>query len=107
TGKRLDVLGDPGRNGDVRLSPDGKRLAVSLPEPTKGTSDIWLYDIARRLRTRFTFDPASELTSIWSPDSTHLVFNSNRKGHLDLYRKDASGSGAEELVLASDQDKVP
>jgi Tol biopolymer transport system component/predicted Ser/Thr protein kinase len=106
TGNRLDVLGDPAQYGNLELSPDGKRASISLPEPGKGR-DIWLFDIARGLRTRFTFDPAEASSSIWSPDGSHIVFNSRRKGHLDLYQKASNGSGTEELLLENNFDKYP
>jgi Tol biopolymer transport system component len=63
--------------------------------------------LARAVRTRFTFDPADELTSIWSPDGTRVAFNSRRKGHLDLYKKASSGAGTEEILLEDPSDKVP
>jgi len=36
---------------------------------------------------------------------TVVAFISNRKGHLDLYVKDASASGSEELLYESDVNK--
>jgi Tol biopolymer transport system component len=35
------------------------------------------------------------------------VFNTNRKGHWDLYQKASSGAGTEEELLADSVDKVP
>src|SRR5712691_1184624 len=35
----------------IRFSPDGKRLAVAMGTPY---TDVWIYDIARGVRTRFT-----------------------------------------------------
>ena len=52
-----------------------------------------------------TFDPAEDFNPAWSPDGTWVAFSSNRKGHKDLYRKRADGSGAEEELLASNIDK--
>jgi hypothetical protein len=104
-GKQTGVLGDSARYGDLELSPDGKRASVNIAD--RATRDIWLYDVVRGLRTRFTFDPADELTSIWSPDSSRVVFNSRRKGHLDLYQKPSSGVGAEEVLLEDNADKYP
>jgi len=72
-----------------------------------GTSDIWLYDLERGFPTRFTFGPGAAITSIWSHDSSHIVFNSDGKGRLDLYQKASNGAGIDELLLADNSDKVP
>jgi len=107
TGKQTGVLGDSAAYADLELSPDGKRASVSIPAQPINARDIWLYDVARGLRTRFTFDPASEYGSLWSPDGSRVVFNSNRKGHYDLYQKDSSGAGAEEVLLEDNVNKYP
>ena len=54
---------------------------------------------SRRLRTRFTFDATDDFSAIWSPDGADIAFTSRRKGHLDLYRKTASGADREEVLL--------
>jgi WD40 repeat protein len=109
TGKQLGVVGDTAVYSDLELSPDGKQAAVSLFQRGGTGRDIWLYDLTRGLRTRFTFDPSGELDleSIWSPDGSRVVFNSNRKGHFDLYQKASGGAGAEELLLEDNRDKYP
>jgi Tol biopolymer transport system component len=104
-GKRLANVGDPGMLGRLRLSPDDKSAAVT--GNVDGNQDIWIYDLERHLPRRFTFDPASELDALWSPDGRTIVFNSSRKGRLDLYRKSADGTGAEELLYADDLGKFP
>jgi Tol biopolymer transport system component len=105
TGKHLGNVGDPGLLGGVRVSPDGKSAA--LWAETGGNRDIWIYDLERRLPRRFTFDPSPEVNAIWSPDGRTVVFNSARKGRFDLYRKNADGNGAEELLYADDMQKTP
>jgi len=105
TGKPMGVLGGTALYSDLDLSPDGKRASVNIQE--SGNRDIWIHDVARGLRTRFTFDPAEELMSLWSPDGSRVVFNSRRKGHLDLYQKPSSGAGPEELLLEDNRDKYP
>jgi eukaryotic-like serine/threonine-protein kinase len=107
SGRQIGVLGDRERSGDVGLAPDGRRVAVSIFDLAQRTRDIWLFDIARGLRTRFTFDPADEFNSVWSPDGSRIAFNARRKGHLDLYQKASSGAGAEEALLADNLDKYP
>jgi eukaryotic-like serine/threonine-protein kinase len=106
TGKQIGVLGDSTANADPEISPDGKRLLDNKPPQAGNTVDIWVYDLARGLPTRFTFGDDA-FASIWSPDGSGVVFNSRRKGHLDLYKKASSGAGAEEPLLADNFDKYP
>jgi Tol biopolymer transport system component len=107
SGKQVSVLGDQAGYLDLALAPDGGRAAVSLFERAQRTRDIWLFDIARGLRTRFTFDPGDERASIWSPDGSRVVFTSPRKGHFDLYQKASSGAGHEDELLVDGLDKYP
>jgi len=106
-GKQLGVLGDPGWHKSLELSPDGRRAAVSLADHAGQTLDIWLYDVARGLRTRFTFDPADEVMPIWSADGSRIIFGSNRKGRTDLFQKVSSGTGTEEVLLEDNFEKYP
>jgi eukaryotic-like serine/threonine-protein kinase len=86
-----------------RISPDGRRTAVS--RNVQGNLDIWVLDGTRT--NRFTFDPANERFPTWSPDGNRMVFNSNRKGTQNLYIKASSGVGSDELLLESPQLKQP
>jgi Tol biopolymer transport system component len=106
-GRQLGALGEPGRYGDLELSPDGSQALVSLLDPTINTRDLWMIDVERGVRTKFTFDRADEVSPIWAPDGTRVAFTSNREGHFDLYQKAASGIGSEVLVLADDNEKYP
>ena len=89
-GKETSVLGDQADYADVELSPDDQRVAVSVLDPAQGTRDLWLYDVKRGLRTRFTYDAANEFEPIWSPDGDRLTFSRN-KGSVDLYQKGRAG----------------
>jgi len=106
SGKQTVLLGDPNAyGGDVELSPDGKRAAVSIVDQVRRTEDLWLYDLGRGLKTRFTFDPAQERNPIWSLDGSRIVFSSTRKGRADLYQKAADNSGTEEVFFEDNLDK--
>ena len=106
-GKQAAALGEPGGYMDVRISRDRQKVAVSLLDPRVGPPDIWIYDVARGLRSRFTFDPGADRWPVWSPDGTRVVFGSNRKGQFDLYVRSYAGTGVEELLFESDLSKVP
>jgi dipeptidyl aminopeptidase/acylaminoacyl peptidase len=98
-GKSLGDLGQPADYfGGLALSPDGKRVAASEMDQA-GKDDIWLLD-ARGVHTRFTFDGQSTRPT-WSPDGTRLVFYSLRGGSSNVYQKNSSGSGNEELLSKS------
>jgi Tol biopolymer transport system component len=102
SGKKTGVLGDRSSYGSVSLSPDG---AKAVTNKTGAQAGVWLYDVARGLPTRLTFDAAFERYPVWSPDGSRIVFSSSkRNGHFELYEKASSGAGIEELVEASDVD---
>ena len=104
SGRPVGTLGDPGEFASVEFSPDRKRVAVTL----RGQDDdIWIYDVARGLPTRFTYSPSMERVPVWSPDGRSIVYASNAKGHFDLYRKSADGTGNEELLYADGEYKIP
>ena len=106
-GKSLGVVADRANYGDIELSPDGTQASVSVQSGERPTRDIWLVDLTRGLRTRFTFDPAMEQSTIWSPDGNRLVFNSTRAGRSDLYQKSFTGTATEEPLLADVANKIP
>ncbi|MFN8178827.1 MAG: protein kinase [bacterium] len=108
TGARIGTLGEPAAYaGEVRFSPDGRRLAAEILDPDTGRSNLWIYDLGRDLLTRFTFDPRGDSSPTWSADGAYVYFASTRKGHSDLYRKAVAGPDNDEAVLESAVDKFP
>ncbi len=99
-GTRLGTLGDQADYVDVALSPDDTRVAVSLMDLEIGTRDVWIFDVARRLGERFTFESGDDFGPNWSrPGGDRIFFSSLRQGSIDLYEKPSSGSGSETLLL--------
>jgi len=97
---------EPNSYATPAVSPDGGCVAFRLTD-AQGKQDIWVRDLARGNNTRFTFHPGSDTDPVWSPDGKKIVFAGQRDGRLDLYEKNADGSGEERLLLKSDQDKNP
>ena len=102
-GRPLEPAGDLHDGVSPSLSPDGRRVAIY--QTVNGNTDIWILELARHVFTRFTSGDTLENYPIWSPDSRYVLFGSNPKGHLDLYRKPADGVGAEDLLLSTPQTK--
>jgi Tol biopolymer transport system component len=98
SGKPAGTVGMPASFGNVRLSPDGHRVAVDQINPDGRNIDIWIHEPARGATTRLTFDPSPHQAPIWSPDGKQILFSSNRKVTTRLYLKNADGSGSEEEV---------
>ena len=93
TGRRLGALGKPGPYAQIGLSPDGRRVAVEIPDQ-QGRFDLWLLDTARGVASRLTTDPANDRDLVWSPDGQRVVFSSEAKGDQDLLVKGLQGSDA-------------
>ena len=107
SGKQLGLVGDPDFLFGPRLSPDGRRLAVTVYARRNRAPSIWLYELSRGVRTRFTFDVAAAGNPVWSPDGSRVVFASARNRQNNLYIKPSSGTSDEELLLGGEEDKTP
>jgi eukaryotic-like serine/threonine-protein kinase len=101
-GKQIGILGDPARYvSGVHLSPDGSQASVVVTDSPE-TANVWLFDVARGVRTPLTVSGFVS-ASIWSPDGSRVAFAS----HVDLYQRLSTGEGPEELLLATDIRKMP
>jgi serine/threonine protein kinase len=108
SGRQTATLGERGDYSNLEISPDGKYVSLAILDPTKRTRDVWLIDLARGVRTRFTFDPGEERTAIWSPTGDRVIFNAQRKTvERELYVKASNGSGTETPLLADGLSKDP
>jgi Tol biopolymer transport system component len=84
---------------DVSMSPDGKRAAVTLTTRATGMGDIWIYDLARGLKDRFTTEPGFELQPVWAPDARSIVYSDAPGGSLPHLMQRTLGSGAPQDLL--------
>jgi len=103
-GHVVEKLGDTDRYRTVRLSPDGRRLAVLIGEPG---GSIWVYDLARGTRTRYTFGGAGDRTPVWSPDGSQIAFSRFVAGASDIFVVASNGAGTEKPLFAAEKLKLP
>ncbi|HEY2124418.1 MAG TPA: protein kinase, partial [Chthoniobacterales bacterium] len=88
--------------GSGRISPDGKRLAVSMGDPQ---ADILVLDFATGSRTRLTFGGATHLEPSWSADGQRVVYTRQNGTSVvsgtSLRARTANGGGQEEVLMES------
>jgi eukaryotic-like serine/threonine-protein kinase len=87
----------------VRLSPDGRRLALALEA---ANDQIWVYDLERSTLTPQTLRWTNS-DPVWTPDGRRLTFTSNREGPYNLFWQPADGSGPAERLNVSADWQVP
>jgi Tol biopolymer transport system component len=107
-GHEIGKLGDVAQHDDpIRVSPDGSQVTMGIFDPRAGTPDVWVYDVKRNIRTRFTTDTAADNNPVWSPDGSRIVFASTRHGHVEMFMKNIGGSKPEELFFTGSGDNFP
>jgi eukaryotic-like serine/threonine-protein kinase len=99
-GTRAPLAVEERQYRELRISPDGRRVAATIEET--GTS-LWVIDLERQTVSRLT--PAGENGSspVWSPDNRWLVYQRTPEGGdagPGLFRIAASGTTAPEPLTA-------
>jgi len=114
SGKTLGTLGGPGHYNTLSLSPDGTRVVFSRTSSQAGETsgrppnyDLWIHEFSRNTSTQITFDPTINWQAVWSADGSRIIFASDRDGPFNLYQKDSSGAGKEDLHFKSSDGKMP
>jgi Tol biopolymer transport system component len=106
-GARLKAVGEPAFHSGPELSPDQSRAAVTIGDSETGAGDIWIYDLDRGVRSRFTFDASEDVGSVWSPDGSRLIWASSRVADFDLYMKEVEGAGTDTELWAGEDVDLP
>ncbi len=105
TGKNQGATGEVRDYWDVRLSPDGQKLASTAGNLN---SEIWVDDLARAVRMRLTIEPnADHGVPVWSPGGNRIAFAVlGGKIRGGIYQKNSNGAGGEELLLADSDRRI-
>ena len=100
TGKELSRLGEEGVIANPSLSPDNNYVAADRTDIKASNVDIWIHDVKRGTASRFTFDPAEEVTPIWSPDGQKVVYRLVKVTTI-VEMKNLKGTEAEKAIFTS------
>jgi Tol biopolymer transport system component len=85
-----------------RLSPDGRRVAVTVGGDH---DDVWLFDLSRQTWSRFTSEGNNSFP-VWAPDGTRLTYVSDKAGVETPYTRRLDSS-TDERLLVSDRASYP
>ena len=91
------VIEEPGLYFMPRISPDGRRLAITLQEG--GERDVWVIDMETGKRTRLTFDGRSA-APVWSPDGRQLAITSEVEAGREIRLLSADGGSAKRVAYS-------
>jgi Tol biopolymer transport system component len=83
----------------VALAPDGRRVAigrldVSSPDEERFSANLWLFDLPRRVVSRFTLDASAiDENPVWSPDGTEIAYAVHKaSGLAEVLVRSTTGS---------------
>ena len=89
-------LGDAGAYTWPRLSPDGKRVALSVGSLTR--RDVYVYDLPGGPLTRITNEGTINDRPEWTPDGKALLFRSDRRAPNALWMQPTDGGSQASLL---------
>jgi Tol biopolymer transport system component len=95
TGKKLGEVGTRDAYFDIHLSPDQKKLAMSVGDPGRQVS---VYDFDRNVRTRVTFNSDYAGTPAWSPDGKTLYYSRVAGLSFAIVSQSASGGRVPRVI---------
>ena len=104
TGEETPLAAPPRLYLQPRISPDGTRVAVGIPDQD---NDIWVWDLTGETLTRLTLDAAGDVSPEWTPDSRRVIFASTRGGTVGLFWRAADGTGTAERLGESEGRRGP
>ncbi len=104
---------DPGRSFSPSWSPDGRYIAFFSDRDDPGNRvEIWRMNADGTNQTRLTTGnhsgPYVRAWGLsWSPDSSQIVFPSNRDGNQEIYAMDVDGRNQRNLTRSTDAESSP
>jgi len=101
TGKATNITEEMKPYASPALSPDGKRVALTLES---SLFDSWVYDLERGTFTRVSFG-GDDYRPHLSPDSKMLAYDSSKSGHQQVHVKTGLSQVEDIAVTDGSEDK--
>jgi Tol biopolymer transport system component len=108
-GSIQETIGGPARFSDrARLSPTEETAIVRIRQDDGDSEDLWVVDLNRKNRTRFTFGRGEVGSPVFSPDGETVMWSSTEnEDQYSIYQKSIGGSGDGELLAQFDRETWP
>ena len=107
-GREVGTVGGSRNLEGLSISPDGRRVAVSVRDSKTGSSDLWIDDLGGQPPQRFTYSPGEEFAPVWSPDGRQIVFAQDPgNGSVRLRVKTVGDTGDGEDLLVPTFFQIP
>ena len=100
-GSRRVLLGDLRDYGFPRLSPDGRRLAITMGMSDK--RDVWLHEFGSGTLTRLTTEGTTNERPEWSPDGSRVLYRSDYETRTAIWWRPADLSARATPLLMGDR----
>ena len=86
------------------LSADGRLVAFSATQ--NSNLDVWIWDIARGVKSRLTTAAADDFSPSWSPTGEEIAFHSNRGGNHDIFSVRTDGNSEPKALVSTAEDEL-
>jgi Tol biopolymer transport system component len=86
----------PNNYASVRMSPNGKQVAVGMDDGKE--ANIWIYDLSSKVAIRRLTFGGRNLYPLWSGDGQYLLYQSDREGDMAIFWQPADGTGKAERL---------
>ncbi len=94
------LLSEPQGYAYPRLSPDGRRIAMSILGGTG--SDVWIYDFSSTTLSRLTNSGTANDRPEWTPDGSRVLFRTNLGKRTGIWWQPVDFSEQAAPLLVSD-----
>ncbi|MDO8681404.1 MAG: hypothetical protein Q7R30_23035 [Acidobacteriota bacterium] len=78
-GSAIGGMGEPLDAWDLRLSPEGTRVATTELDPQTRTLDVWVRERSQPVPRRLSISTDADESGVWSPDGNRIAWVAARR----------------------------
>ncbi len=109
TDARYVMMDREGNRSPLPLPPDNYQVGIIAPDATRlvvpiatANDRLWIYDFRLETLTPLTEGIANDISPVWTPDGSSIIFGNDRTGYYNLYIIDVDGGTPMRLLRQAD-----